>query len=190
MQGGTSGVRAGSMAGLMGRRNNQIFGPAIAVLAVLYAGIFIAWPDKWFADDTYFYLQVAWNFARGLGSTFNGIMPTNGYHPLWMLLCALVYTIVPSKTGGVHGIAVLVSLLDGLMFWTVRRLLKQVARLPHWRCRPVHSRRMRQVARRWSRERRQQPPALCIGGRDQYRQQPKHRAKQRQRDAAPQADQG
>ena len=31
-----------------------------------------------FADDTYFYLQVAWNFARGIGSTFNTIMPTNG----------------------------------------------------------------------------------------------------------------
>jgi hypothetical protein len=126
MQGGTSGS-IGSMAGLMGRRNNLIFGVAIAALAVLYAGIFIAWPDKWFADDSYFYLQVAWNFARGLGSTFNGIMPTNGYHPLWMLLCALVYTIVPSKTAGVHGIAVLVSLLDGLMLWTVRGLLKQVA---------------------------------------------------------------
>lgn len=128
MQGATSGVRpAGSKSDLMGHRNNLIFGLAIAVLAILYASIFIARPDKWFADDTYFYLQVAWNFARGLGSTFNGIMPTNGYHPLWMLLCALVYKIVPSKTGGVHGIAVLVSLLDGLMFWTVRRLLKQVA---------------------------------------------------------------
>lgn len=123
MQGGASG----STTGLMGRRNNLIFGLAIAVLAVLYAGIFIARPDQWFADDSYFYLQVAWNFARGLGSTFNGIMPTNGYHPLWMLLCALVYTIVPSKTGGVHGIAVLTSVLDGLMLWTVRRLLQQVA---------------------------------------------------------------
>jgi hypothetical protein len=119
MQGGTSG--------LMGRRNNLIFGVAVAVLVGFYAGIFIARPDQWFADDSYFYLQVAWNFARGMGSTFNTIMPTNGYHPLWMLLCALVYTIVPSKTGGVHGIAVLISVLDGLMLWTVRRLLKQVA---------------------------------------------------------------
>jgi hypothetical protein len=120
-------MQGGGTSGVMGRRNNLIFGLGVAGLAVLYAGIFIARPDQWFADDTYFYLQVAWNFARGMGSTFNTIMPTNGYHPLWMLLCAAVYKLVPSKTGGVHGIAVLISVLDGLMLWTVRRLLKEVA---------------------------------------------------------------
>ncbi len=40
-------------------------------------------------DDSYFYLQVAWNIARGEGSTFHGLTPTNGYHPLWMVLCVL-----------------------------------------------------------------------------------------------------
>src|SRR5712664_82272 len=119
MQGGTSD--------LMGRRGNLVFGLATAVLVALYAGLFIARPDKWFADDTYFYLQVAWNFARGMGSTFNTLMPTNGYHPLWMLLCAAVYKVLPSKIPGMHGVAVLTSLLDVLMLWTIRRLLKQVA---------------------------------------------------------------
>jgi hypothetical protein len=114
-------------SGLMGKRSNLVFGLAISVLVVLYAGVFIARPEQLFADDTYFYLQVAWNFARGMGSTFNTLMPTNGYHPLWMLLCAVVYKVLPSRIAGMHGVAVLTSVLDGLMLWTVRRLLKQVA---------------------------------------------------------------
>jgi hypothetical protein len=35
-------------------------------------------------DDFFYYLKVASNVASGNGSTFNGIVPTNGYHPLWM----------------------------------------------------------------------------------------------------------
>ena len=112
---------------LMGKRSNLVFGLAISVLVVMYAGVFIARPDQLFADDSYFYLQVAWNFARGMGSTFNTLMPTNGYHPLWMLLCAAVYKVLPSRIPGMHGVAVLTSVLDGLMLWTVRQLLKQVA---------------------------------------------------------------
>jgi hypothetical protein len=113
--------------GFLGKKSNLMLGLAVSVLVGMYAWVFIARPDQLFADDTYFYLQVAWNFARGMGSTFNTIMPTNGYHPLWMLLCAAVYKIVGSKAGGVHGIAVLVTLLDVLMLWTVRGLLKKVA---------------------------------------------------------------
>lgn len=39
-------------------------------------------------DDFFYYLKIAQNIAHGAGSTFNGIVPTNGYHPLW--LAALV----------------------------------------------------------------------------------------------------
>jgi len=35
-------------------------------------------------DDSFYYLQVARHVAAGHGSTFDGIEPTNGYHPLWM----------------------------------------------------------------------------------------------------------
>jgi hypothetical protein len=38
------------------------------------------------ADDALFYPQVAYNIVRTGSSTFNTITPTNGYHPLWMLL--------------------------------------------------------------------------------------------------------
>jgi hypothetical protein len=41
-------------------------------------------PEQFMHDDSYFYLQVAHNIAQGNGSTFHGITPTNGYHPLWL----------------------------------------------------------------------------------------------------------
>ena len=44
-------------------------------------------PNIWFTrDDAYYYFKVAQNISVGLGSTFDGINLTNGYHPLWMLI--------------------------------------------------------------------------------------------------------
>lgn len=77
-----------------------------------FAAVLIRWPDNFFADDSYFYFQVAWNIARGLGSTFNNVVSTNGYHPLWMLACVAVFKLLPSKVAAVHGIAVVIAVLD------------------------------------------------------------------------------
>ncbi|HEY5903864.1 MAG TPA: hypothetical protein VIU39_15030, partial [Anaerolineales bacterium] len=44
-------------------------------------------PSSWFTrDDAYYYFKVAQNITEGRGVTFDGINPTNGYHPLWMLI--------------------------------------------------------------------------------------------------------
>ena len=44
-------------------------------------------PASWFTrDDAYYYFKVAQNITEGHGSTFDGVSPTNGYHPLWMLV--------------------------------------------------------------------------------------------------------
>jgi hypothetical protein len=37
-------------------------------------------------DDFFYYLKVAVNLATGHGSTYNRIVATNGYHPLWLLI--------------------------------------------------------------------------------------------------------
>jgi hypothetical protein len=42
-------------------------------------------------DDAYYYFGIARNVAAGLGSTFDGLHPTNGYHPLWLGLCTLPF---------------------------------------------------------------------------------------------------
>ncbi len=35
-------------------------------------------------DDAFYYIKIAQFLASGHGSTFNGLVFTNGYHPLWM----------------------------------------------------------------------------------------------------------
>ena len=69
----------------------------IVVLAIqLYAAFSEGhnFPSKWFIrDDAYYYFKVAENIGLGHGSTFDGINPTNGYHPLWMLICIPIFAL-------------------------------------------------------------------------------------------------
>ncbi|HCR72201.1 MAG TPA: hypothetical protein DIW23_12205, partial [Anaerolineae bacterium] len=51
-------------------------------------------PNYWFKrDDAYYYFKVAQNISEGYGSTFDGINLTNGYHPLWMLICIPIFAL-------------------------------------------------------------------------------------------------
>ncbi|MEM7583770.1 MAG: hypothetical protein AAF560_10355 [Acidobacteriota bacterium] len=46
-------------------------------------------------DDGFYYLQIARHLAAGSGSTFDGLNPTNGYHPLWLLCLTLLAVLLP-----------------------------------------------------------------------------------------------
>ena len=83
-----------------------------ALALLLFSIVLVRYTDNFFADDSYFYLEVASNLARGLGSTFNGIMPTNGYHPLWMLMCTAIFWFFPAKPVAVHTVGVVLSVLN------------------------------------------------------------------------------
>ncbi len=64
--------------------------------AYVYAAFSDAYnlPNRWFIrDDAYYYYKVAQNISEGHGSTFDGIHPTNGYHPLWMLVCIPIFAL-------------------------------------------------------------------------------------------------
>ncbi|MBM7770557.1 hypothetical protein JOD54_000761 [Actinokineospora baliensis] len=50
-----------------------------------------------FDDDAFYYFGVAGHIAAGDGSTFNGLDPTNGYHPLWLLILVPVFSITNGK---------------------------------------------------------------------------------------------
>jgi len=50
--------------------------------------------SRWFTrDDAYYYFKVAQNLSEGRGSTFDGLNLTNGYHPLWMLVCVPIFAL-------------------------------------------------------------------------------------------------
>ena len=56
----------------------------VALLMLLLLLPALLRPTEFLPDDSYFYLQIADHLRAGHGSTFHGITPTNGYHPLWM----------------------------------------------------------------------------------------------------------
>ena len=57
----------------------------VILLAVISQPLFSSMPWLIFVqDDFLYYLKVAQNIAAGHGSTFNGIVATNGYQPLWL----------------------------------------------------------------------------------------------------------
>jgi hypothetical protein len=70
-------------------------------------------PNNWFTrDDAYYYFKVAQNISEGHGSTFDGINPTNGYHPLWMLVCIPIFAL--ARFDLILPLRILIILLAGL----------------------------------------------------------------------------
>lgn len=89
-------------------------------------------PNQWFTrDDAYYYFKVAQNISEGSGSTFDGLNPTNGYHPLWMLVCIPVFTL--ARLDLILPLRVLLVLLAALRAVTsilIYRTLKRRLSLP------------------------------------------------------------
>src|SRR3954467_14807103 len=48
-------------------------------------------------DDAFYYLQIARHIAGTGVSTFDGINPTNGYHPAWMAITTLGALLVADR---------------------------------------------------------------------------------------------
>lgn len=72
----------------------------ILIIVVMSMSLYAALSDaqnlalRWFTrDDAYYYFKVAQNISEGYGSTFDRINPTNGYHPLWMLICIPIFAL-------------------------------------------------------------------------------------------------
>lgn len=59
-------------------------------------------------DDAFYYFQIAKHIAHGAGSTFDGLAPTNGYHPLWMVLLVPLFRYLPSELYAIQ-VALLVA---------------------------------------------------------------------------------
>lgn len=105
---------------------------ALSVLVAFFGTVLLRWPDNFFADDSYFYFQVASRLAHGLGSSFNSLMPTNGYHPLWLLVCTAVFRCVPNHYRAVHVIGLVITLLNlGALVRLTQLLRKAGTTLPY-----------------------------------------------------------
>ncbi|MFN8491955.1 MAG: hypothetical protein U0350_30420 [Caldilineaceae bacterium] len=85
--------------------------------------------DKTLPDDAFYYFQIAHNIVLGKGVTFDGLAPTNGFHPLWMLLTTLVFQFF-SGDNAVRATLVLSSCLDMLAVWLLYRAVKYLTGQP------------------------------------------------------------
>jgi hypothetical protein len=74
-----------------------IFIQIVLVLATLAGSIYVAVTPansliNWYnVDDAFFYYKVAQNVLAGHGFTFDQINLSNGFHPLWMVVCLSVF---------------------------------------------------------------------------------------------------
>jgi hypothetical protein len=79
-------------------------------------------------DDTYYYLQTAWN-TKLLGFvTFDGLHPTNGVQLLWFAIILLLAMLVKTKIALLFATMVVTFLLNGLCYLIILKigaLLKQ-----------------------------------------------------------------
>ncbi|MEZ5289630.1 MAG: hypothetical protein R2745_00965 [Vicinamibacterales bacterium] len=86
-------------------------------------------------DDAYFYLKTAWHVALGHGSTFDGVNTTNGYHPLYLGLLALLSRGVPlAGEQGLHAVVWLDTALTLIWFVVMAFLARRLgwSRLEAW----------------------------------------------------------
>lgn len=82
---------------------------------------------NWYSiDDAFFYYQVARNVVEGHGFTFDQVNLTNGYHPLWMLVCLGVFSLARFHLLLPLRVLILVSgLLNALTGVILFRLLRR-----------------------------------------------------------------
>ncbi|HEX6771726.1 MAG TPA: hypothetical protein VF126_06855 [Acidobacteriaceae bacterium] len=89
-------------------------------------------PEYWSMprDDFYYYLKIAHNLAHGRGSTFNGLVPTNGYHPLYFLLIAALCRTTDSLNHILTAVWMFATAMTvvtyQLVYWILRRFSSRV----------------------------------------------------------------
>ena len=97
--------------------------PLLAALTAVCAVLVAVRPLNFLADDSLFYLVIADHVASGAGSTFNGLVATNGYHPLWQLLAAILALLPHSKAALLaYGVAAQ-CMFELAAFWVLQRAL-------------------------------------------------------------------
>jgi hypothetical protein len=69
----------------------------LLVAAILLVHLYVALAPanslmNWYTtDDAFYYFKTAQNIGAGNGITFDGIGRTNGFHPLWMMICVPIF---------------------------------------------------------------------------------------------------
>ncbi len=108
-------------------RENRILLGLLFLIFLAY--LWLAWQpienllSGFLVDDSFYYFKTAANLTKGLGPTFDGEHPTNGYHPLWMAVVTAVYYFSPDdKILPIHVLLTIASILfflTGILIWKI-----------------------------------------------------------------------
>ena len=74
-------------------------------------------------DDGYYYLEIARNIAGGNGFTFDGLNPTNGFHPLWQIMLVPIFLMTESRALAAQAVTMLQTLLFAASGFMLYRIL-------------------------------------------------------------------
>lgn len=81
--------------------------------------------SKAVSDDMFYYLCMARNAAGGRGATVDGENPTNGFHPLWLLVLIPMYVATGCGAAFIHGALAALTLFSVLSAWFLYALLRR-----------------------------------------------------------------
>ena len=96
----------------------------LALLQIGYQGSFVLKGDEYIAshltvDDTYYYLQTAWNTSRLGFVTFDGLHRTNGVQFFWFWMLVLLAKLLPGKIVFFHGAMFACVALNALAYTAI-----------------------------------------------------------------------
>ena len=77
-------------------------------------------------DDALYYFTIAKHILLGHGVSFDGVHPTNGFHPLWMLAILPINFLGLTGWGYIQAVLVLQSAIDILNLWLVAKLVQRL----------------------------------------------------------------
>jgi Dolichyl-phosphate-mannose-protein mannosyltransferase len=115
----------------------QLIFAALFILALLPRLAIVASPietqlQKTLPDDAYYYFLTAQNILDGNPPSVDGINASNGWHPLWMLVNLVVFSLDTNNPDTpIRVLLVVAVLLDSLvaafLFWIIRHHLSESA---------------------------------------------------------------
>lgn len=107
---------------------------ATVAVVVVWVPILLLWDPVLHlitVDDAFYYFTIGRNIADGAGSTFDGMNTTNGYHPLWMLVCISAFGVGLDGTAAIIALLLLQLLLWAGALWVLGDAL--VSMIDGWR---------------------------------------------------------
>jgi hypothetical protein len=103
----------------------------VLLIAALLLRAVVAWlpmellVQKTLPDDACYYFLIARNVVQGKGVSVDGVVPTNGFHPLWAITLLLPFALAPGDLAAHLGLT-LAAIFDTLAAWLGYRTVQEL----------------------------------------------------------------